>query len=145
MKPSPQASFSNADSQRSALREAARLIARANGRNQALQISTRTTTGKEFAETWKKYREKGTEGREFLACDGPFIVITIFPSFRSYQVKQKKKTFEDICFGVGRPLLTFLVFGFILFGVSGTQAADPIAIRSFSFSWCVFQRKDTAV
>ena len=57
---------------------------------------------------------------------------------------QKRKTFEDICFGFGRPLLTLLVVGIVLLGVSGTQAADPIAVRWFSFSPLVIPKDESA-
>jgi len=59
-------------------------------------------------------------------------------------MKQRKKTFRDICFGFGRPLLTLLVSGIILFGVSGTQAADPIVVRWFSFSPLVILTDESA-
>ena len=49
----------NATTQKEALREAAPLIASANERNQAIRVSTRTPTVKEFAEAgWKKYLER---------------------------------------------------------------------------------------
>lgn len=60
----------------------------------------------------------------------------------SGEFTQKQR--NDICFGFGRPLLTLLVFGIILFGVSGTQAADPIVVRWFSFSRLVIPTDESA-
>jgi len=41
---------------------------------------------------------------------------------------------RGLCCGFGRPFLALLVFGIVLLGISGTRAADPIAIKWFSYS-----------